>query len=64
MTQYARIGDLNAVPGKSLDWNPGMPQQSGGYQILPTSDGVWFATDGTRFGGEYHAGIRFAPLPQ
>jgi hypothetical protein len=63
MAKYARAGDLNAVPGKALPWNPVMPQQSGGYQILPTEAGVWFATDGTRFGGEYHAGIRFAPLP-
>ena len=46
----------------ALDWNPAMPQQSGGYQILPTAAGVWFVTDGTRFGGEYHRGIRFAPL--
>ncbi len=59
----SRVGDLAAVPGKALDWNPVMPQQSGGYQILPTADGVWFATDGSRFGGEYHRGIRFAPLP-
>ncbi len=59
----ARLGDLAAVPGKALDWNPVMPQQSGGYQILPTAAGVWFVTDGRRFGGEYHRGIRFAPLP-
>jgi hypothetical protein len=44
-------------------WNPVMPQQSGGYQILPTATGVWFATDGERFGHEYRRGIRFAPLP-
>ena len=44
-------------------WNPDMPQQSGGYKILPTATGVWFATDGERFGHEYRRGIRFAPLP-
>jgi hypothetical protein len=56
-------GAVNPDTGLALSWNPGMPQQSGGYQILPTAEGVWFATDGARFGGEYHRGIRFAPLP-
>ncbi len=56
-------GAVNPVTGLAHEWNPVMPQQSGGYRILPTAAGVWFATDGTRFGGEYHAGIRFAPLP-
>ncbi len=59
----ARFGDFNAKPGKALPWNPNMPQSSGGYQILPTAAGVWFVTDGIRFGGERHRGIRFAPLP-
>lgn len=56
-------GAVDPVTGMALDWNPVMPQQSGGFQILPTQTGVWFATDGVRFGGEYHRGIRFAPLP-
>ena len=60
---YARLDDLDAKPSSALDWNPIMPQQAGGYQILPTAAGVWFVTDGRRFGGEYHRGIRFAPLP-
>jgi hypothetical protein len=56
-------GAVDPTTGKALAWNPVMPQQSGGYQILPTATGVWFATDGSRFGGEYRRGIRFAPLP-
>ena len=56
-------GAVDPVTGLALPWNPVMPQQSGGYQILPTATGVWFATDGSRFGGEYHRGIRFTPLP-
>ena len=56
-------GAVNPATGLAHDWNPVMPQQSGGYQILPTAAGVWFVTDGTRFGGRYHRGIRFAPLP-
>ncbi len=49
--------------GLALPWNPVMPQQSGGYQVTPTEQGVWLATDGTRFGGRYARGTRFAPLP-
>lgn len=56
-------GAVDPTTGVALDWNPEMPQQSGGYKILPTATGVWFATDGERFGHEYRRGIRFAPLP-
>lgn len=56
-------GAVDPVTGLALPWNPVMPQQAGGYQILPTAKGVWFATDGARFGGRYHRGIRFAALP-
>ena len=56
-------GAINPVTGLALPWNPVMPQQAGGFQILPTATGVWFATDGIRFGGKYRRGIRFAPLP-
>ena len=56
-------GAVDPVTGMALPWNPVMPQQAGGFQILPTATGVWFATDGTRFGGKYRPGIRFAPLP-
>lgn len=56
-------GAVDPVTGMALPWNPVMPQQAGGFQILPTPTGVWFATDGVRFGGKYRRGIRFAPLP-
>ena len=56
-------GAVDPVTGKALDWNPVMPQQAGGFDILATPTGVWFATDGIRFGGKYRRGIRFAPLP-
>lgn len=55
-------GAVDAVTGLALPWNPVMPQQAGGQQVLPTADGVWFVTDGVRFGGRYHRGIRFAAL--
>jgi hypothetical protein len=56
-------GAVDPDTGMALDWNPVMPQQSGGFKILPTATGVWFATDGERFGHELRRGIRFAPLP-
>jgi hypothetical protein len=56
-------GAIDPVTGRALPWNPVMPQQAGGFQILPTATGVWFATDAIRFGGKYRRGIRFAPLP-
>lgn len=56
-------GAVDPTTGLALPWNPVMPQQAGGYQILPSATGVWFVTDGSRFGGKYHRGIRFAPLP-
>lgn len=56
-------GAVDPVSGLALPWNPVMPQQSGGFQVLPTATGVWFATDGVRFGGRHHRGIRFVALP-
>ncbi len=56
-------GAVDPVTGLALSWNPVMPASSGGYQILPTTTGVWFVTDGVRFGGKYRRGIRYAPLP-
>ncbi|QZY29809.1 delta-60 repeat domain-containing protein [Nocardioides coralli] len=56
-------GAIDPVTGMAHDWNPVMPQQSGGFHILPTAEGVWFVTDGIRWGGRYHRGIRFAALP-
>jgi hypothetical protein len=56
-------GAIDPVTGMALPWNPVMPQLKGGYQMLVTNAGVWFATDGMRFGGKYRRGIRFAPLP-
>ena len=40
-------GAVDPNTGVALTWNPVMPQQSGGYKILPTANGVWFATDGS-----------------
>jgi len=56
-------GAVDPVTGMALPWNPVMPQAAGGFDILATPTGVWFATDGIRFGGKYRRGIRFAPLP-
>ena len=55
-------GAIDPVTGKALSWNPEMPQQKGGYQIFANGQGVWFATDGLRFGGKYRRGLRLAPV--
>jgi hypothetical protein len=55
-------GAIDPVTGKALSWSPEMPQQKGGYQIFANSQGVWFATDGLRFGGKYKRGLRLAPV--
>ena len=56
-------GAINALTGKALPWNPRMAAAKGGYQMYANNQGVWFATDGTYFGGEYKLGLRMAPLP-
>jgi Domain of unknown function (DUF5122) beta-propeller len=56
-------GAIDPDTGMAMPWNPVMPQQRGGYQILATDAGVWFVTDGIRFKQRYRYGIRFAPLP-
>jgi hypothetical protein len=55
-------GAIDPVTGKALSWNPEMPQQKGGYQMFANGQGVWFATDGLRFGGKYKRGLRLAPV--
>jgi len=55
-------GAIDPVTGKALAWAPKMPQAQGGYQMYANDQGVWFATDGQRFGGKYRRGIRLAPV--
>ncbi len=56
-------GAVDPVTGMALPWDPNMAAAQGGNHILPTSDGVWFATDGIKWNGQHRLGIRFAPLP-
>ncbi len=56
-------GAVDPNTGVALDWNPEMPQQSGGYKILPTATASGSSPTVQRFGHEYRRGIRFAPLP-
>lgn len=56
-------GAVDPNTGEALPWNPVMPQQKGGYQILATGAGLWFVTDGIRFKQRHRYGIRFVPLP-
>jgi len=49
--------------GKALPWNPGKTRGVGGKDLLATSSGLWVASDGARFKGEYRDNIAFCPLP-
>ncbi|HEX9847626.1 MAG TPA: hypothetical protein VGB33_04330 [Acidimicrobiia bacterium] len=56
------IGAIDPVTGKALAWNPTHSRNNGITVLYATSRGLWVGSDGTRFGGEDHAGIGFAPL--
>jgi hypothetical protein len=57
------IGAIDPVTGKALPWNPSKSRNHGTTVLFATPSGLWVGSDGTQFGGEYHAGIGFAPLP-
>jgi hypothetical protein len=57
------IGAINPRTGKALAWNPSAPAAQGGRDFLATPSGLWAVSDGQRFGGEFHHGIAFCPLP-
>jgi hypothetical protein len=56
------IGAINPVTGKALPWNPTKSRDVGGKDFLVSSRGLWVASDGTRFAGEYRHGIAFCPI--
>jgi hypothetical protein len=56
------IGAIDPESGLALDWNPGKTRQVGGKDLLATQKGLWVASDGDRFNGEYRACIAFVPL--
>lgn len=56
------IGAIDPTTGKALPWNPSKPASLGGKVLRATPDGLWVGSDSTKFGGEYHRGIAFAPL--
>ncbi len=55
-------GAIDPVSGKALPWNPVKRAVVGGYDFLATRAGLWVASDGKYFHGEYHYGIAFCPL--
>jgi hypothetical protein len=57
------IGAIDPVTGKALSWNPTKTRGVGGRDFLATPDGLWVASDGNLFAGEFRAGIAFCPLP-
>jgi hypothetical protein len=57
------IGAIDPVTGKALSWNPTKSRGVGGKDFRATSAGLWVASDGNRFAGEFRASIAFCPLP-
>jgi hypothetical protein len=57
------IGAIDPITGKALSWNPTKSRGVGGRDFLATAAGLWVASDGNRFAGEFRAGIAFCPLP-
>jgi hypothetical protein len=58
------VGAIEPSTGKALAWDPGKTRGVGTKFIYPTSDGVWFGSDGRRFAGAIHDSIAFTPLPK
>ena len=57
------IGAIDPATGRALPWNPTKTRGVGGKDLLATSTGLWVASDGQQFNGEFHWGIAFVPLP-
>lgn len=56
------IGAIDPTSGRALAWNPTKTRGVGTKFIYPTTTGVWFGSDGRRFGGRVHDSIAFTPL--
>jgi Domain of unknown function (DUF5122) beta-propeller len=57
------IGAIGPGTGQALSWNPTKTRGVGGRDFYATAAGLWVASDGNRFAGEFRAGIAFCPLP-
>jgi hypothetical protein len=57
------IAALDPSTGKAFAWNPTKTRGLGGKDLLAPSAGLWVASDGARFKGEYRDNIAFCPLP-
>jgi hypothetical protein len=57
------IGAVDPATGRALAWDPPQPSSQGGQDLFATPTGLYTASDALRFGGKYHRGIAFAPLP-
>ncbi len=58
------IGAIDPGTGLANGWNPGLTAtRIGGKALVPDSNGLWIGNDATRFNGEAHYGLAFAPVP-
>lgn len=56
------IGAIDPTTGRALPWNPGKTRAVGGKDMLATPTGLWVASDGAQFAGEWRNNIAFLPL--
>lgn len=56
------IGAIDPATGLANSWNPGLVgTRIGGKAFLADSGGLWVGNDATRFDGELHLGLAYAP---
>jgi hypothetical protein len=57
------IGAIDPATGLADGWNPGLTAtRLGGKALVPDSNGLWIGNDATRFNGEAHYGLAYAPI--
>lgn len=56
------IGAINPTTGKALSWDPGKTRGVGGKDLMATAAGLWVASDGAYFNGEFRSRVAFCPL--
>ena len=58
------IGAINPATGLANDWDPGLTATAiGGKALVADPTGLWIGNDATKFNGQDHYGLAYAPLP-
>lgn len=57
------VGAIDPETGLAMNWNPTKTRGVGLKFIYPTTDGIWYGSDGRMFAGQVHDSIAFTPTP-